>query len=157
MSVDEDTHIDLESFWPYQVIVLADQISRYTLEIVRSEANINQSQWRVLAAIADQPGRTAADVTAVTPMDKTIVSRAVSSLIEQGLVKKTPSQGDKRRSTLETTAAGLETYSTIAKKLAATLIPSAEDASKTKDFVKNLKEFSSKMDKINQAQSLPKA
>lgn len=156
MSVDKDTHIDLESFWPYQVIVLADQISRYTLEIVRSEANINQSQWRVLAAIADQPGRTAAEVTAVTPMDKTIVSRAVSSLIEQGLVEKTPSQGDKRRSTLETTAAGLETYTTIAKKLASTLIPSEDDAAKTKNFVKNLKEFSLKMDKINQANALPK-
>lgn len=157
MSNDKDTHIELESFWPYQVIVLADQISRYTLEVVRSEADINQSQWRVLAAIADEPGRTAADVTAVTPMDKTIVSRAVSSLIEQGLVEKTPSQGDKRRSTLETTAAGLKTYSTIAKKLATTLIPSGDDDLSNTEFVKNLKEFSTRMDEINQAQNFSKS
>ncbi len=149
MFTDKNTPIELESFWPYQVTVLADQISRYTLEVVRSEANINQSQWRVLAAIADKPGRTAAEVTAVTPIDKTIVSRAVSSLIEQGLVIKTPSQGDKRRSTLETTSAGLETYTTIAEKLATTLTPSDDNASMIMDFVKHLKEFSSRMDKIN--------
>lgn len=152
MSSGKDTHIELESFWPYQVIVLADQISRYTLDVVRSEANINQSQWRVLAAIADKSGRTAADVTAVTPMDKTIVSRAVSSLIEQGLVVKTPSQGDKRRSTLATTDAGRATYRTIAEKLRATLIPATEDGLDTAGFVRNLKEFSTKMDKINQGQ-----
>ena len=151
MSTDKDTHIELESFWPYQVIVLADQINRYTLDVVRSEADINQSQWRVLAAIADQPGRTAAEVTAVTPMDKTIVSRAVSSLIEQGLVNKTPSLGDKRRSTLETTSSGLEIYRTIAAKLTSTLIPSNGSEPKIEDFVTSLKAFSSRMDKINKA------
>lgn len=153
MSVDKTTHIELESFWPYQVIVLADQISRYTLEVVRSEADINQSQWRVLAAIADKPGRTAGEVTVVTPMDKTIVSRAVSSLIEQGLVEKTPSQGDKRRSTLETTTAGMETYRTIAAKLTSTLIESDDPEVKPEDFVKMLKVFSSRMDKVSKAAS----
>lgn len=151
MSVDKDTHIELESFWPYQVIALADQINRYTLEVVRSEADINQSQWRVLAAIADQPGRTAAEVTAVTPMDKTIVSRAVSSLMEQGLVEKTPSQGDKRRLTLETTQSGLDTYRTIAAKLSSTLIPSDNSDSGAEGFVKTLKAFRARMNKITEA------
>jgi len=75
-----NTHIELDHFWPYQVVVLADQISRYTVSIVKAEAGLNSSQWRVLAAVADKPGRTAAEVTTVTPMDKTIVSRAVNSL-----------------------------------------------------------------------------
>ena len=96
MDSSPSTHIDLDNFWAYQVVVLADQVSRYTLEVVRTEADLNQSQWRVLAAIADKPGRSSAEVTAVTPMDKTIVSRAVASLIQDGLIKRTPSQADKR-------------------------------------------------------------
>ena len=86
MDQSPTTRIKLDNFWAYQVVVLADQVSRYTLDIVRTEADLNQSQWRVLAAIADKPGRSSAEVTSVTPMDKTIVSRAVASLIRNGLI-----------------------------------------------------------------------
>jgi len=134
--------IRLEEFWAYQVVVLADQISRHTLEVVRSEANLNQSQWRVLAAVADRPGRSSAEVTAVTPMDKTIVSRAVASLIKSGLIKRTPSQEDKRISALEMTPLGVERYALIADKLAQTLNAPTLDGHSTKDFNTAVKEFS---------------
>jgi len=134
--------IRLEEFWAYQVVVLADQISRHTLEVVRSEANLNQSQWRVLAAVADKPGRSSAEVTAVTPMDKTIVSRAVASLIKSGLIKRTPSQEDKRISALEMTPLGAERYALISKKLAATLTMPSIDGHSTEDFNAAVKHFS---------------
>jgi DNA-binding MarR family transcriptional regulator len=148
MQNDATPNIDLSTFWPYQVVVLADQISRYTLEVVRAEAGLNQSQWRVLAAIADKPGRTAAEVTAVTPMDKTIVSRAVSSLIDNGLVKKTPNKDDKRRASLAMTATGRKHYEVIASKLNQTMVNAFKDGTSSKEFVKTLKEFSNRMDKI---------
>ena len=134
--------IRLEEFWAYQVVVLADQISRHTLEVVRSEANLNQSQWRVLAAVADRPGRSSAEVTAVTPMDKTIVSRAVASLIKSGLIKRTPSPQDKRMAALEMTALGAKRYALIAKKLSATLTLPVIDGQSTKDFNAAVKDFS---------------
>ena len=134
--------IRLDEFWPYQVVVLADQISRHTLEVVRSEANLNQSQWRVLAAVADRPGRSSAEVTTVTPMDKTIVSRAVASLIKSGLIKRTPSQEDKRISALEMTELGAQRYALIADKLAQTLNAPTLDGHSTKDFNTAVKEFS---------------
>ena len=134
-------HIDLDNFWAYQVVVLADQVSRYTLEIVRTEANLNQSQWRVLAAVADKPGRSAADVTAVTPMDKTIVSRAVASLIKNGLIKRTPSQDDKRVGALEMTKLGADRYGLISTKLAATLNASMLNGASTAEFNDAVKHF----------------
>ena len=134
--------IRLDEFWPYQVVVLADQISRHTLEVVRSEANLNQSQWRVLAAVADRPGRSSAEVTTVTPMDKTIVSRAVASLIKSGLIKRTPSQEDKRISALEMTELGAQRYALIADKLAQTLNAPTLDGHSTKDFNAAVKHFS---------------
>ena len=108
-----NAHISLEDFWPYQAVVLADQISRYTLSVVRTEAELNLSQWRVLAAIAEEPGRTAAQVTAITPMDKTIVSRAVSSLLALELVTKISDSSDKRRSSLSVTANGKTIYENV--------------------------------------------
>lgn len=148
MDTPANPPISLDDFWAYQVVVLADQVSRYTLEVVRSEANLNQSQWRVLAAVADKPGRSSAEVTAVTPMDKTIVSRAVASLIKSGLIKRTPSQADKRISALEMTKLGAERYALISKKLAATLTLPNIDGQSTQEFNTAVKHFSRYLAKL---------
>jgi len=145
--------INLDSFWAYQVVVLADQVSRYTMDIVHTEADLNQSQWRVLAAVADKPGRTAAEVTAVTPMDKTIVSRAVASLIKDELIKRTPSAEDKRRAALEMTKIGAERYALISKKLAVTLNAEILNGQSTTKLTTNLKDFSAYMSTLTSDES----
>ncbi|MDB2439905.1 MarR family winged helix-turn-helix transcriptional regulator [Hellea sp.] len=139
------SHITLDDFWPYQVVVLADQISRHTLSVVKAQADLNLSQWRVLAAVAEQPGRTAADVTAITPMDKTIVSRAVSSLIESGLISKISDASDKRRSSLSATQAGQDIYAKVAAHLNAALMDNTDNATTPQDFTQMLKTYSEKM------------
>lgn len=101
--------LELDRFWPYQVTVLADRIARRTSKIVK-EHGLNLSQWRVLAAIAEQPGRTSVDVVTVTPMDKGIVSRATKALLTMGLVLREASQSDGRISHLHLTEAGLALY-----------------------------------------------
>lgn len=138
------SHIALEDFWPYQAVKLADQISRYTLSVVKAEGGLNLSQWRVLAAVAEAPGRTAADVTAITPMDKTIVSRAVSSLITLGFITKISDASDKRRSSLSATKSGEDIYVKVAAKLNTAFIDNQSD----KAFTQTLKSFSQKMDAI---------
>jgi DNA-binding MarR family transcriptional regulator len=142
-------HIDLDNFWPYQAVVLADQISRYTYSVVKSKAGLNLSQWRVLAAVAGKPGRTAAEVTAITPMDKTIVSRAVSSLIDAGLIKKSPTKDDKRRLSLRTTAAGQTIYEKIAEILFNTMVGSLINGSEGQEFTESVKTFSEKMKRLS--------
>lgn len=148
MSKTDSPHISLDDFWPYQAVVLADQISRYTLSVVRAEANLNLSQWRVLAAVAEKPGRTAAEVTAITPMDKTIVSRAVSSLIAAKLITKTSDAADKRRSSLSATPSGQRIYAKIAAKLNASMISSFGSDKQTDLLNEMLKTFSRKMEDI---------
>ena len=75
--------------------MLADKIARRTTKIVK-EHGLNLSQWRVLAAIADVPGRTSAEVVGITPMDKGIVSRATRALLDMGLIRRLASQSDGR-------------------------------------------------------------
>ena len=149
MSKDPKSHIILDEFWPYQAVVLADQISRHTLNVVRSEADLNLSQWRVLAAVAEEPGRTAAQVTAITPMDKTIVSRAVSSLIALGLITKVSDVSDKRRSSLSATRAGKEIYETVARHLNSALMEEADATHSPEEFTSMLKAFTDKLKKLN--------
>jgi len=145
--------ITLDDFWPYQAVVLADQISRYTMSVVRVEADLNLSQWRVLAAVAEKSGRSAAEVTALTPMDKTIVSRAVSSLISLGLISKIPDASDKRRSSLSTTDSGRAIYEKVAARLNASLLKT-DGTTSPKEFTQMLKSFSQKMDAITAAPQL---
>lgn len=109
--------VDAQGYWPYQVVVLADLVARHILTIVKSHSDLNHSQWRALAAIAESPDCTAAHVVAVTPMDKGIVSRAVAELIKNDLVLRTPDPRDSRRASLRVTQAGRERYDGIAKQV----------------------------------------
>ncbi|WP_323761925.1 MarR family winged helix-turn-helix transcriptional regulator [Maricaulis sp.] len=111
--------IRLNEYWPYQVTVLADRIARQTSAIVKREAGLNLSQWRVLAAIAEAPGRTAVEVVTVTPMDKGIVSRATKALLEAGLVVRRASQADGRVSHLYLTGKGRGVYAQLRQSVEA--------------------------------------
>lgn len=105
--------LQLDEYWPYQMVVLADRISRSTAAVVKERADLNLSQWRVLAAIAERPGRTAVDVVRVTPMDKGIVSRGTKALLDAGLVRREASQADGRVSHLYMTAKGETLYAEV--------------------------------------------
>jgi len=109
--------MELEAYWPYQVVVLADIITRHTTSVAKKHGSLNLSQWRVLAAIADKDGRSAAEVVAVTPMDKGIVSRATASLVQNGLIKKVNDKDDKRRAHLHMTNPGKKIYTAIRQEL----------------------------------------
>tara|TARA_R110000868_G_scaffold2384_2_gene17610 strand:+ start:8614 stop:9147 length:534 start_codon:yes stop_codon:yes gene_type:complete len=118
-SPDGHRILRLDTYWPYQITVLADRISRHTAAIVRQHAGLNLSQWRVMAAIAEQPGRTAAEVVSVTPMDKGIVSRATKALLAAGLVVRRASQEDGRASHLHLTTDGEAMYQSLVPRVEA--------------------------------------
>lgn len=113
----ENKAIRLESFLPYQITLLADRIARQTAAVARRHDGLNLSHWRVLAAVADKPGRTANDVVAVTPMDKGIVSRAVKSLIDMNLISRKSSKEDGRIGRLFLTAKGARRYHSMADEV----------------------------------------
>ena len=148
MKSKTNTAITLADFWPYKAVFLADQIGKFTRNIARETADLNLSQWRVLAAIAEKSGTTAADVTAVTPMDKTIVSRAVQSLIILELIEKSRDAHDKRRMTLIATQKGGEVYKDIAQKLSSALTPDLKQDAKAQQLLELLNDFIAKMDDI---------
>ena len=129
-----DGILRLDHFWPYHVTVLADRIARRTTRIVK-ERGLNLSQWRVLAAIAERPGRTAVEVVTVTPMDKGIVSRATKALLTMGLVLRRASQSDGRVSHLHLTEAGDSLYRELIPQVTA-IVEHADGCLSTEEQVK---------------------
>ena len=109
---EPDRILELDRYWPYQITVLADRIARRTARIVKDHG-LNLSQWRVLAAIAESPGRTSVEVVTVTPMDKGIVSRATKALLTMGLIRREASQIDGRISHLYLTEPGRRLYQSL--------------------------------------------
>lgn len=101
--------LQLDQYWPYQITVLSDRIARRTSKITK-DRGLNLSQWRVMAAIAEVPGRTSVEVVTITPMDKGIVSRATKALLKRGLIRREASQSDGRISHLHLTEEGSELY-----------------------------------------------
>lgn len=110
----------LDAAWIYKVSVLADLVARRVGAIVQDKSGLSLSQWRVLAAVAHKPGRTSSEVVDITPMDKPLVSRAVSHLVERDLLRREASQVDGRRSHLQLTAKGNQTYTQLVEILTET-------------------------------------
>lgn len=131
--------IKLNEFWPYKIAVLADLVSRKTMAVVKLHGDLNLSQWRVLAALGDKDGRSAAEVVAMTPMDKGIVSRAVTSLGERGLLKRIEDTQDKRRRTLHLTKSGKAHYNVISTNIQQALFssppPQASPSESINEFI----------------------
>lgn len=136
--------IELESFLPYQLVLLADQVSHQTSAIAREYGNLNLSQWRVMAAIADQPGASAQRIVALTPMDKGIVSRAVKTLIDLQLVVRKSSESDGRISHLFLSAKGENLYAIISAQVRAfsTTMERELSQQERETFIKMLRKLS---------------
>jgi DNA-binding MarR family transcriptional regulator len=112
-TADASAFRSLDESVAYKISVIADLVARRVSHIVAGVGGLNLSQWRVLAAIGDQDGRTASQVVDMTPMDKGIVSRAVASLVMQGYLTRQASDHDGRVSHLYMTESGRKTFTSI--------------------------------------------
>ena len=113
MTAGIETDLKLQDSLPYRLSVLSNAVSRGVAERYQRDFNISVWQWRVMAVLGEKPGLSASQIAEHTQMDKVAVSRAVSSLIETGRLRRNAVQDDGRRSHLFLTAEGREIYDRI--------------------------------------------
>ena len=106
--------LDLEHFLPYRLSVLSNRISQAIATRYAQRFGIGVTEWRVVAVLGRYPQLSAGEVAARTAMDKVAVSRAVSRLLERGIVERDTHGEDRRRSVLALGAAGRRVYDQIA-------------------------------------------
>ena len=108
--------LDLERFLPYRLSVLSNRISAEIAKLYDTRHGLSIPEWRVIAVLAKRPGLSATEVAQRTAMDKVAVSRAVSSLLDDGRIQRDTDGDDRRKSVLRLSEAGRAVYDDVAPK-----------------------------------------
>ena len=106
--------LELDRFLPYRLSVLSNRISQDIAQLYGERFGLNVTEWRILAVLGRYPDLSATEVAERTAMDKVAVSRAVTSLLASGRLKRRLHGDDRRRSVLELSAKGYRIYDEVA-------------------------------------------
>jgi DNA-binding MarR family transcriptional regulator len=106
--------LELDRFLPYRLSVLSNRISQDIARLYAERFALSVTEWRVLAVLGRYPDLAATEVAERTAMDKVAVSRAVTSLLASGRLKRRLHGRDRRRSVLELSAKGHRVYDEVA-------------------------------------------
>ena len=110
--------LDLDSFLPYRLDILAEGVSRALSRIYKEQYGLEVPEWRVLAHLGQFAPITARDIAAHSRMHKTKVSRAVAALEELDFVERSAATGDRRAELLSLTPKGRAAYDDLAPRAA---------------------------------------
>lgn len=107
---------DLERFLPYLLNQAAEATSKSFQATYKAAYGMTRTQWRVLANLGKFGSMTARDICALSHIEKTKVSRAVSTLEEHGLLSRATSPQDRRAEILSLTDRGREVFADLGRK-----------------------------------------
>ncbi|MEE2945432.1 MAG: MarR family transcriptional regulator [Pseudomonadota bacterium] len=110
---------DLEGYLPYQVSVIAGQLSSNLASLYQEKFGITVAEWRILVNLAYSDSKTVRDIQQRVHLDKAKVSRAVVGLEDRGYLTKKIDPDDRRLLHLELTEEG--------ETLVAELVPLAQE------------------------------
>lgn len=102
----------LLSFVPYLLYRTTNQLNRRLRSRLRKEA-INISRWRVLAVLRAYGDLNLGEIVERTVMEQPSVSRIVTQLEQEGLVRRKASRKDSRFVNVTLTAAGSKAFRSI--------------------------------------------
>jgi DNA-binding MarR family transcriptional regulator len=102
--------IELESFLPYRLNVLASSVSHALAHVYGEKFGISIPEWRVLATLGQFGEITAREIGLHSHMHKTTVSRAVAALAARGFIEKRRNRDDMREAFLTMSANGRAVY-----------------------------------------------
>ena len=109
----QNPRLNLKEFLPYQLSIVTNRISASFARLYSEKFNLSIPEWRVMAVLGQQPGLSADEVCSETEMEKVPVSRAVTKLLNKGLINRDFSGQDRRRSILRLSEAGYGMYEQI--------------------------------------------
>lgn len=148
---------DLNDYIPCQLASVSQSITRSLAALLEERYGVSLPEWKVLAIIRETPSLSAVAVARRAQMDTVAVSRAVTKLLDRGLVCRDLDSEDRRRSVLDVSAAGLELHDEIAPlaaELESSLLEELTDEEKLA-FVKAIQVLQSKAAVFTDAYSAP--
>lgn len=105
--------LTLERYLPYRLSILSNKVSTLVAESYKDRFALSITQWRIMAVLGEYPGVSADEISLKTQIEKSLISRAISKLLERNLIQRRVSKEDKRRTEIELSTTGFEVYSEI--------------------------------------------
>ena len=102
--------LELLKFMPFRLNRLAAEVSGDLAKVYAERFGIDIPEWRILATLAVREPRSAQFIVRCTRTHKTRISRAVSRLIELGLIERAGNGDDRREVQLKMTPKGRALY-----------------------------------------------
>jgi len=100
---------DLDRFIPYLLTRITGRLGKSLASALRPLRMTNK-QWRVLAVLSANDGRTLSELCAYTAVDHSTLSRVVDRLADEGQVERVRSPDDARSTQIKLTDRGRETF-----------------------------------------------
>ncbi len=97
---------DFDASPSYLICALGNTIAVMAARNLKKLVGLSLMEWRVLDILAAEPGATPGRVIAFTKVNKSVVSRAVNSLLQRGLVARQAAPDHGLRTHLHLTEAG---------------------------------------------------
>jgi DNA-binding MarR family transcriptional regulator len=98
--------LEPQSHTQFQIIAIANRLTAAASQAYLRSFGIGVMEWRVIAMLALTGGTTAHEISQISGVDKSAVSRAGQSLIRRELIASREDPQDSRRSLLSLTGEG---------------------------------------------------
>ena len=110
---DSPRKFELKSYFPCQLSTLTQSIMRSVASLFDDRYGISLPEWKVLAVIRENTNLSAVSVASLAQMDTVAVSRAVTKLLDRGLVFREIDSEDRRCSVLQVSEEGRDMHDQI--------------------------------------------
>jgi len=97
---------DFDSSPSYLISALGNKLSVQAARNLRRQLGLSLMEWRVLAVLAVEPGAAPGRIIEFAAVNKSVVSRAVNSLLGRGLIDRAPAPNHGLRTHLRLTDKG---------------------------------------------------
>jgi DNA-binding MarR family transcriptional regulator len=109
----EKVPFDLSRFMPYQLAVLADDVSDTIAQVYVDRFDLGRNEWRIMAWLGSARTMSAKDLGRRAGLDKMQTSRALARLQDKDLVSLKRDAQDRRGNIVHLTRAGRTLYDKI--------------------------------------------
>ncbi len=110
-----ETPIDSDQHVPALLGFIDSHYGNRTAALLRDQFDLTPADGRAMLVIGAEPGVAATRITALTGLDKAVVSRTVQALSSKGLIAVKPDPNHVRRQQLTLTWAGLALHDRLVR------------------------------------------
>ena len=102
--------LELDNYLTYYLVVIANRISRGASAVYREQFGVGVVEWRCMVMLAMQDGVSAARISEVGGINKSMVSRSLARLEELGYVEDFQDSKTRKPRLMQFTDAGRKLY-----------------------------------------------